>query len=81
MSKIIVAVLALIFAASTGFALCMSVIHYSTWRFIPAGAFVQFQHESAMRTVPLALAVGISGWVLAAITAFRTRTRSGTLVE
>ena len=72
MSKINLAVLALIFAgASTGFAICMSVVHYSTWQFIPSSAFAQFQHASAMRTVPLAIAVGIPGLVLAGITALR----------
>lgn len=72
MSKINLAVLALIFAAaSTGFAICMSMVHYSTWHLIPSSAFAQFQHASAMRTVPLAVAVGIPGLVLAAITAFR----------
>jgi hypothetical protein len=72
MSKINLAVLALIFsAASTGFATCMSVVHYSTWRFIPSSAFAQFQHASATRTVPLAVALAIPGLVLAAITAFK----------
>ena len=72
MSKINLAVLALVSAAaSTGFAICMTVVHYSTWRFIPTSAFPQFQDASAMRTVPLAFALGIPSLVLTAITAFR----------
>jgi hypothetical protein len=72
LSKINLAVLALLFAAaSTGFAICMSVVHYSTWQFIPSSVFAQFQPASAMRTVPLAVALGIPSLVLAAITAFR----------
>jgi|SRR4029450_4223344 hypothetical protein len=71
MSKINLAVLALLFAAtSAGFAICMSLVHYPTWRFIPSPAFTQFQHASAVRTVPVALALGIPSLVLAAITAF-----------
>ena len=39
MSKITIAVLALLFAGlSAGFALCMSVVHYATWEFVPPDA-------------------------------------------
>ena len=72
MSKINLAVLALLFAAaSAGFAACISFVHYSTWRFVPSTAFGQFQHASATQTVPLAVAVGIPSLVLAGITAYR----------
>jgi hypothetical protein len=72
MSKITIAILALLFAgASAGFALCMSFVHYATWGFIPPDAFQEFQQASAMRTVPLAIALGISSLVLTLVTAIR----------
>ena len=72
MSKINLAVFALLLAAaSAGFAICMSLVHYSTWRFVPPSAFAQFQDASAVRTVPVALALGMPSLVLSAITAFR----------
>lgn len=66
------AILALLLAGvSAGFALCMSVVHYSTWGFIPPEAFREFQEASAMRTVPVAVVLGISSLVLSLITAIR----------
>ena len=72
MSKNRIAILALLFAgASAGFALCMSFVHYATWWFIPPDAFRAFQPASGVRTVPLAIALGISSLVLTLITAVR----------
>lgn len=72
MSKTKIAILALLFAGlSSGFALCMSFVHYGTWGFIPPDAFREFQQASAVRTVPLAIALGISSLVLTLITAIR----------
>ena len=72
MSKTNTAILALLFAGlSSGFALCMSFVHYATWGFIPPDAFREFQEASALRTVPIALAFGISSLVLTLITAVR----------
>ena len=72
MSKINIAILALLFAGvSAGFALCMSFVHYATWEFIPPDAFREFQQASAVRTVPVAIALGISSLVLTLITAIR----------
>ena len=72
MSKMRIAILALLFAgASAGFALCMSFVHYATWGFIPPDAFRAFQQASAVRTVPLAIALGISSLVLTLVTAIR----------
>lgn len=72
MSKTNIAILALLFAgASAGFALCMSFVHYATWGYVPPEAFQAFQHASGVRTVPLAVALGISGLVLTLITAIR----------
>jgi hypothetical protein len=53
MSKINIAILALLFAGvSSGFALCMSLVHYPTWGFIPPDAFREFQQAAAIRTAP-----------------------------
>ena len=72
MSKTNIAILALLFAGvSAGFALCMSFVHYATWGFIPADAFREFQQASAIRTVPVAIALGVSSLVLTLITAIR----------
>lgn len=72
MSKTNIAILALLFAGvSAGFALCMSFVHYATWEFIPPDAFREFQQASAIRTVPVAIALGISSLVLTLITAIR----------
>jgi hypothetical protein len=72
MSKTNIAILALLFAGvSSGFALCMSFVHYATWGFIPPDAFREFQEASALRTVPIAIAFGISSLVLTLITAVR----------
>ncbi len=72
MSKIKLAILALLIAGvSSGFALCMSFVHYATWEFVPPDAFQKFQQASAIRTVPLAIALGISSLVLTLITAIR----------
>jgi len=72
MSKTNIAILALLFAGlSAGFALCMSFVHYATWEFIPPDAFRDFQQASAIRTVPVAIALGISSLVLTLITAIR----------
>ena len=72
MSKTNLAILALLFAGvSVGFALCMSFVHYATWAFIPPHAFRQFQQASAIRTVPVAIALGISSLVLTLVTAIR----------
>lgn len=72
MSKISIAILALLFAGlSAGFALCMSFVHYATWEFVPPDAFREFQQASAMRTVPVAIALGISSLVLTLVTAVR----------
>ena len=72
MSKTSIAILALLFAGlSSGFALCMSFVHYGTWAFIPSEAFREFQQASAVRTVPLAIALGISSLLLTLITAIR----------
>jgi hypothetical protein len=72
MSKTTIAILALLFAGvSVGFALCMSFVHYATWAFVPADAFRAFHEASAVRTVPLALLLGISSVVLTIITAIR----------
>ena len=72
MPKTTVAILALLFAGvSSGFALCMSFVHYATWRFIPPDAFGAFHQASAIRTVPLAIALGVSSLVLTLITAIR----------
>ena len=72
MSKTNIAILALLFAGvSSGFALCMSFVHYATWGFIPPDAFREFQQASAIRTVPVAIALGISSLVLTLITAIR----------
>src|SRR6185503_10671418 len=72
MSRTTTAILALLVAAlSAGFALCMSVVHYQTWAFVPTSAFREFQHASATRTVPAAIALGITSLLLAAITAYR----------
>src|SRR5688572_10522759 len=72
MSKTNIAILALLFASvSAGFALCMSFVHYATWGFIPPDAFREFQLASAIRTVPIAIALGISSLVLTLITAIR----------
>jgi hypothetical protein len=49
----------------------MSFVHYATWEFVPPDAFQKFQQASAMRTVPLAIALGISSLVLTLITAIR----------
>ena len=72
MSRTNTAILALLFAGlSAGFALCMSFVHYATWGFIPPDAFREFQQASAIRTVPVAIALGISSLVLTLITAIR----------
>jgi hypothetical protein len=72
MSKTNIAILALLFAGvSSGFALCMSFVHYATWGFIPPDAFREFQQASAIRTVPVAITLGISSLVLTLITAIR----------
>lgn len=72
MSKTSIAILALLLAGvSAGFALCMSLVHYATWEFVPPDAFRAFQEASAMRTVPIAIALGISSLVLTLITAIR----------
>ena len=72
MSKTNIAILALLFAGvSSGFALCMSFVHYATWGFIPPDAFREFQQASAVRTVPVAIAFGISSLLLTLITAIR----------
>jgi hypothetical protein len=72
MSKTNIAILALLFAGlSAGFALCMSFVHYATWGFIPPEAFREFQQASAIRTVPVAIALGISSFVVTLITAIR----------
>ena len=72
MSKTNTAILALLFAGvSAGFALCMSFVHYATWGFIPPDAFREFQQASAIRTVPLAIALGLSSLVLTLVTAIR----------
>ena len=72
MSKTNAVILALLFAGvSSGFALCMSFVHYATWEFIPPDAFRAFQQASALRTVPAAIALGISSLVLTFITAIR----------
>lgn len=72
MSKTSIAILALLLAGvSAGFALCMSFVHYATWEFVPPDAFREFQEASAIRTVPLAIALGISSLVLTLITAIR----------
>lgn len=72
MSKTNIAILALLLAGlSSGFALCMSFVHYATWGFIPPEAFREFQQASATRTVPLAIALGIPSLVLTLITAIR----------
>ena len=72
MSKTNAVILALLFAGvSSGFALCMSFVHYATWEFIPPDAFRAFQQASALRTVPAAIALGISSLVLTLITAIR----------
>ena len=72
MSKTSLAILALSFAAaSAGFALCMSLVHYPTWAFVPLDAFREFQQGSAIRTVPAAMALGIPSLVLTLITAIR----------
>ena len=66
------AILALLLAGvSAGFAFCMSLVHYSTWGFIPPDAFREFQDASAMRTVPVAVVLGISSLVLTLVTAIR----------
>ena len=72
MSRTTTAILALLVAAlSTGFALCMSIVHYKTWAFVPPLAFQKFQNASATQTVRLAIALGIPSLLLAAITAYR----------
>ena len=72
MSKTNTAILALLFAAvSSGFALCMSLVHYATWSFIPPDAFRAFQDASAARTVPIAITLGICSFALTLITAIR----------
>ena len=72
MSKTNIAILALLFAGvSSCFALCMSVVQYASWGFIPPDAFREFQQASAIRTVPVAIALGISSLVLTLITAIR----------
>jgi asparagine N-glycosylation enzyme membrane subunit Stt3 len=72
MSRITTAILALLFAGlSAGFGLCMSIVHYHTWSFVPQSAFREFQNASAIRTIPLAIALGISSLLLSAITAYR----------
>ena len=72
MSKTSIAILALLLAGlSAGFALCMSLVHYATWEFVPPDAFREFQEASAIRTVPIAIALGISSLVLTLITAIR----------
>lgn len=72
MSKTRIAILALLFAGvSAGFALCMSFVHYATWSFVPADAFRAYHEASAIRTVPLALLLGMSSVVLTIITAIR----------
>jgi hypothetical protein len=71
-SRTTTAILALLVAAlSAGFALCMSIVHYKTWAFVPPLAFQKFQNASATQTVPLAIALGIPSLLLAAITAYR----------
>lgn len=49
----------------------MSLVHYPTWEYVPPDAFREFQQASAVRTVPLAIALGISSLVLTLITAIR----------
>ncbi len=72
MSKTNIAILALLFAGvSSGFAVCMSFVHYATWEFVPPDAFREFQQASAIRTVPVAIALGISSLVLTLIVAIR----------
>ena len=72
MSKTSIAILALLLAGvSAGFALCMSLVHYATWEFVPPDAFREFQDASAIRTVPIAIVLGISSLVLTLITAIR----------
>ena len=72
MTKTNIAILALLFAGvSAGFALCMSLVHYATWGFIPPDAFKEFHEASAARTVPVAIALGIPSLVLTLITAIR----------
>lgn len=72
MARTTLALLALVAAAlSAGFALCMSIVHYSTWAFVPSSAFREFQDASAMRTVPTALALGIPSMALATVAAYR----------
>ena len=72
MSRTSIAILALLFAGlSAGFALCMSLVHYATWGFVPPDAFRELQQASAVRTVPVALALGIPSLVLTLITAIR----------
>ena len=65
MSKTNTAILALLLAGvSAGFALCMSLVHYVTWGFVPPNAFREFQEASGVRTVPIPIALGISSLVL-----------------
>ena len=72
MLKTKIAILALLFAGlSAGFALCMSLVHYPTWGFVPSDAFREFQQVSGTRTVPVAITLGISSLVLTLITAIR----------
>lgn len=72
MSKTNIAILALLLAGvSSGFALCMSFVHYATWGYVPLDAFREFQQASALRTVPVAIALGISSLLLTLITAIR----------
>ena len=64
------ALLALLFAAlAAGFALCMNVVHYRTWPFVPPAAFPRFQDASALHTVPAAALLGLPSLVLAILVA------------
>lgn len=72
MSKIKLAILALLFAGvSSGFALCMSFVHYATWEFVPRDAFQKFHKRRPCELCHLAIALGISSLVLTLITAIR----------
>lgn len=66
------AVLAMLFSGlAAGFALCINVVHYRTWPFVPPSAFQRFQDASGAHTVPAAALLGLASLVLAVVVARR----------
>jgi hypothetical protein len=54
---------------AAGFALCMNIVHYRTWYFVPPAAFPRFQDASAIHTVPAAAILGLTSLILATLVA------------